>query len=215
MKQTHCPCGELAEVQHVCPVTYAKLESQLTAEREHSKSLELTCIEMTRQRDAEREARQKDQDAFQKVTANIMLNLVGAKQRAEAAEARIKASQEQAPVNHLWYRDGVWCPAHATAKDELRPVYAQPPITPEVAELQRENAELHERLSNQTRKLGDERERAAELQARIAELEKDAKRYRWIMRQGVLTDAIFAYAKMGERHVSNEIDAAIEKDLSK
>jgi len=34
----------------------------------------------------------------------------------------------------------------------------------------------------------------------------DAERYRWIMKQAVLMDAIFAYTKSNERHVSNAID---------
>lgn len=45
--------------------------------------------------------------------------------------------------------------------------------------------------------------------ARAEQNEKDAGRYRWILKQAQITDFIFRVLNSKERHVSNAIDAAI------
>lgn len=69
-------------------------------------------------------------------------------QRAEAAEARIKASQEQEPVAYVLSAeeaartDGRTPVLYIGALPLGQKLYAAPVIPPDVAELQRENAEL-------------------------------------------------------------------------
>lgn len=70
------------------------------------------------------------------------------KQRAEAAEARIKASQEQEPFK---FCDTATGRVHDYAYDcegNAKAVYLEPVIPPELAELQRENAELRKLLES-------------------------------------------------------------------
>lgn len=45
--------------------------------------------------------------------------------------------------------------------------------------------------------------------ARAEQNEKDAGRYRWILKRAQITDFIFRGLNSKERHVSNAIDAAI------
>lgn len=80
--------------------------------------------------------------------------------KLKAAEARIKASQEQKP--HHWLLKPSASNTHVSlSRRELSlngnfnehwqieaGYYAQPPIPPELAELQRENAELHKLLES-------------------------------------------------------------------
>lgn len=85
-------------------------------------------------------------------------------QRAEAAEARIKASQEQEPFRWLceyygsmneFSNEYTWIEETRTYKpkeDEtfrvVGPLYAAPVIPPDVADLQRENAKLARKLAD-------------------------------------------------------------------
>lgn len=90
-------------------------------------------------------------------------------QRVEAAEARIKASQEQEPVAIV--KSGViewlWCKQFDHGQ-----LYAQPPILPELAELQRENSSLAALYQQEVAKRAEAQHRCGVYAEQLEELRK-------------------------------------------
>lgn len=87
------------------------------------------------------------QEAFEIVKKQHLLalrNMVEYKQRAEAAEQRIKESQEQEPVKYVDTLNSGFC----TVAEDVK-LYEQPPIPPELSEVVRERDELRRKLAEQ------------------------------------------------------------------
>lgn len=92
-------------------------------------------------------------------------------QRAEAAEARIKASQEQEPVGH-YNKSGeltLWM-----GYDSETDIFVAPLIPPDVAELQRENADMKEECTALRMGWDEEIRENAELTRKLAEQQAKA-----------------------------------------
>lgn len=145
-------------------------------------------------------------------------------EKLEAAEARIKASQEQEPIYEVVIC-GAWAEVKnrfdydVRAENERRIRYKQPIIPPDLAELQQElkdeqeaYADTNKALNHVTRENAELQARIAELEAvslalttegiygraKIAELEKDAGRYQWLKLHGYANEKNYSSAVIGD-----------------
>lgn len=125
-----------------------ELASQQAAHDAEIAGLEEQVEELTNERDAAQESATywMDRHRDEEQTAGEL------RKKLEAAEARIKASQEQEPIYQYWMDadHGGWIECTKEHYDSVREcdrqiVYAHPP---ELAELQRENAELRKLLES-------------------------------------------------------------------